>query len=140
MPRHNPAGKQRCGMPAAGGFTLLEIVVALAIAGLALAGLFRAGSGGIAAVGNAGQVDEATQRAQSHLAAAGRFDAIVPGEAEGDDGDGYRWRVAVRPLSASQFGPAASAVTVTLFEIDVTIFWRAGNGGRSVVLHSLRLG
>ena len=30
------------------GFTLLEVVVALAIAGLALVGLFRAGSGGLA--------------------------------------------------------------------------------------------
>src|SRR6266446_5415666 len=54
------------------GFTLLEVVVALAIAGLALVGLFRAGSGGLLAVDTAARAEEAVQRAQSHLAAVGR--------------------------------------------------------------------
>src|SRR5260370_4680943 len=82
------------------GFTLLEIVVALAIMGLALVGLFRAGSGGVLAVDAAGHVNEAIERAQSHLAAIGRIAAITPGETEGDDGGGYGWRVRARPLAA----------------------------------------
>jgi general secretion pathway protein I len=130
---------------AAGGFTLIEILVALAIAGLALVGLFQAGSGGVLAVDAAGQVNEATQRAQSHLAALGRIAAITPGETEGDDGDGYRWRVRARQLAAWQVGPAAAPVTITLFEVEIAISWRAGSrqaggGHRSVVLNSLRLG
>ena len=56
----------------AGGFTLLEVVVALAIAALALVGLFQAGSGGLFAVDTAARAEEAVQRAQSHLAAVGR--------------------------------------------------------------------
>ena len=36
-----------------GGFTLLEVVVGLAIAAVALVGLFRAGSGGLVAVDTA---------------------------------------------------------------------------------------
>ena len=63
-----------------GGFTLIEVVVAVAIAGLALVALFRAGTGGLIAVDAAGRVDEAIERAQSHLAAFGRSGAIVPGE------------------------------------------------------------
>src|SRR5438876_4860702 len=88
------------------GFTLLEVVVALAIMALALVGLFRAGSGGVLAVDAAGHVDEAIERAQSRLAAIGRGGAISPGETEGDDGAGYRWQVRARPLAAWQIGSA----------------------------------
>jgi len=58
--------------PQSGGFTLLEVVVALAIAAVALVGLFQAGSGGLFAVDTAARAQEAIQRAQSHLAALGR--------------------------------------------------------------------
>jgi general secretion pathway protein I len=121
------------------GFTLLEIMVALAIAGFALAGLFRAGSGGMLAADAAGHVDEAIERAQSHLAAFGRIAAITPGETEGDDGGGYRWQLRARKLAAWQVGVGATAAT-TLFEVEIVISWKAGGGRRSVVLSSLRLG
>jgi general secretion pathway protein I len=122
------------------GFTLLEVVVALAIAGLALVGLFRAGSGGVLAVDAAGRANEAIQRAQSQLAQFGRSYAITLGDSEGDDGDGYRWRVHARPLAAWQVGSGAGAATITLFEVQIAISWQAGGGRRSVVLTSLRLG
>ena len=131
---------QPAARAAARGFTLLEIVVALAIAGLALVGLFRAGSGGVFAVDAAGHVNEAVERAQSRLAAIGRIAAIIPGETEGDDGDGFRWLVRARPLAALQVGTGAPAPTVTLFEIEIAISWKARGGRRSVVLNSLRLG
>src|SRR5437764_8581843 len=82
------------------GFTLLEVVVAVAIAGLALVGLFQAGSGGLFSVDAAGRTDEAVDRAQSHLAAFGRAGALVPGEIEGDDGGGYHWRLRAQPIAA----------------------------------------
>src|SRR5215831_1791757 len=84
------------------GFTLLEVVVALVIAGLALVGLFQAGSGGLFAVDTAARAEEALQRAQSHLAAVGRNAALVEGVSEGDDGGGYRWRLRVQPAAQRQ--------------------------------------
>src|SRR5260370_8634413 len=81
------------------GFTLLEVVVALAIAALALVGLFRAGSGGLFAVDTAARAEEAVQRAQSHLAAVGRDAALVEGALTGDDGGGYRWALRASPLT-----------------------------------------
>ena len=84
------------------GFTLLEVVVALAIAGLALVGLFRAGSGGLFAVDAATRAEEAVQRAQSHLAALGHNAALTEGEFTGDDGGGYRWRLRVKPVNSRQ--------------------------------------
>jgi prepilin-type N-terminal cleavage/methylation domain-containing protein len=124
------------------GFTLLEVVVALAIAGLALVGLFRAGTGGLFAVDTAARAEEAVQRAQSHLAAVGRNAALTQGEFTGDDGGGYRWTLRVRPLATRQIpGPdGISSIASTLFDVEVGIAWPGGAGERSVTLRTLRLG
>ncbi len=124
------------------GFTLLEVVVAVAIAGLALVGLFQAGSGGVFAVDTAARAEEALQRAQSHLAAIGRDAALVQGDASGDDGGGYRWRLQVQPVSERR-GVAADGITPqnkALFSVEVAISWEARGHQRAVVLRTLRLG
>ena len=124
------------------GFTLLEVVVALAIAGLALVGFFQAGSGGLLSVDAAAKAEEAIQRAQSHLAAVGRDAALVAGELTGDDGAGYRWTLRVRPLSTRQSSgrDGVSTATTTLFSVEVAISWPGRAGERSVALKTLRLG
>jgi prepilin-type N-terminal cleavage/methylation domain-containing protein len=124
------------------GFTLLEVVVALAIAALALVGFFHAGSSGLFAVDTAAKMEEAVQRAQSHLAALGRNAALAEGEFTGDDGAGYRWTLRVRPLTARQASgqDGISAATTTLFSVEVAISWPGHAGERSVVLRTLRLG
>jgi general secretion pathway protein I len=124
------------------GFTLLEVVVALAITGLALVGLFRAGSGGLLAVDTAARAEEAVQRAQSHLAAVGRDAALVEGEFAGEDGGGYRWTLRVRPLTARQSlaSDGITPVNMTLFNVEVAISWPGRAGERAVVLRTLRLG
>ena len=128
--------------PRSGGFTLLEVVVALAIAAVALVGLFEAGSGGFFAVDTAARAQEAVQRAQSHLAAVGRDAALVQGDFTDEDGGGYRWRLRVRPAATRQV-PAAGGntnATETLFDVEVAISWPGRSGDRSVVLKTLRLG
>src|SRR6516162_718030 len=124
------------------GFTLLEVVVALAIAAVALVGLFQAGSGGLFAVDTAARVQEAVQRAQSHLAAVGRDAALVEGDFTDEDGGGYRWRLRVRPVTTRQVPAAAgnANATETLFDVEVAISWPGHSGDRAVVLKTLRLG
>jgi len=124
------------------GFTLLEVIVALAIAALALVGLFQGASGGLFAVDTAARAEEAVQRAQSHLAAVGRDVALVQGEFGDDDGGGYHWRLRVRPVVSRpvQFADSGSAAYATLFEVEVAISWQGRLGERSVVLRTLRLG
>ena len=126
----------------AAGFTLLEVLVALALAGLALVGLFRAGSGGLFAVDTAARAEEAVQRAQSHLAAIGRNSGLIEGESSGDDGGGYRWTLRVRPLMQRQSpGPdGVTSVATTLFNVEVAISWPGHTGERAVVLRTMRLG
>src|SRR5271165_5514047 len=124
------------------GFTLLEVVVALAIAAVALVGLFQAGSGGLFAIDTAARVQEAVQRAQSHLAAVGRDAGLVAGEFTDDDGGGYRWRLRVQPVTTRQTlaQDGISSATTTLFDVEVAILWPGRGGDRSVVLKTLRLG
>jgi general secretion pathway protein I len=124
------------------GFTLLEVVVALAIAGLALVALFQAGSTGLFAVDTSTRAEEAVERAQSHLAAVGRGVALAAGQFTGDDGGGYHWRLSVAPMATRQV-PAPdgiSTTTMTLYNVAVEISWRDLGRERAVVLKTLRLG
>jgi general secretion pathway protein I len=126
----------------AAGFTLLEVVAALVIAGLALVGMFQAGSTGLVTADIAARAEEAVERAQSHLAAIGRNAALSAGQFTDDDGGGYRWRLSVQPVASRQM-PApdgGSTTNTTLYAVEVEISWRDAGHQRSVVLRTLRLG
>jgi general secretion pathway protein I len=124
------------------GFTLLEVVVALAITGLALVGLFEAGGTGLFAADAATRAEEAVERAQSHLAAVGRDAALTVGSFTDEDGGGYRWQLSVRPVAVRQMpGPdGASTTRITLYSVEVEISWGEAGHKRAVVLKTLRLG
>jgi general secretion pathway protein I len=122
------------------GFTLLEVVVAATIAGLAFVGLFSAGSSGLFATDVAGRVEEAIDRAQSHLAAFGREGAVTPTDIEGDDGGGYHWRMRAWPLVSEQAAGAGNGPVFALYDVEVTISWQSGGRDRSVVLGTMRIG
>jgi general secretion pathway protein I len=127
------------------GFTLLEVLVAFVIAALALGLLYEGALGGLVATRVAGQVEEATSRARSHLAVVGHGTAISPGDTQGDDGGGYRWRLSIRRTATA---PAArgDAVTVArgphaaLYAVTVRISWEGDGGVREVRLDSERVG
>jgi type II secretory pathway pseudopilin PulG len=92
------------------GFTLLEAVVAFAIASLALIALFRATSDGISGVEAASNSIEATRRAQSILAAVGITDKLTQGEQSGTFDNGFDWHIVVtlqdtRPVPPPQTQP-----------------------------------
>jgi general secretion pathway protein I len=123
------------------GFTLLEVLVALTIAALALVGLFRAGGDGLFAVDVASRTEEALERAQSHLAALGRDVALLQGDSEGVDGGGYRWSLRVMsvaswPVVATIGAPRSPAI---LFDVEVAISWPAHGPARSVILKTRRV-
>lgn len=131
----------------AAGFTLLEVLVAFAIAGLGLAALLQ---GGTAALGNASIAAasiEATRRAQSRLAMVGAVSPLLPGETAGDDGDGFRWRVLVAPILVRAAAPGDQPQAATqparrppaAFLVEATVGWRSGRQTRDVTLTTLRL-
>lgn len=133
-------------MRAERGFTLLEVLVAFVIAAIALSVLFSGSLGGLASVRVASGYEQAVARARSHLAAEGV--SLVPGDRQGDDGGGYRWRVRVRPIDAikkriGEVQPGAAegnAIVVTLYAIEVIVSWESAGRVREVRLDGERLG
>lgn len=122
------------------GFTLLEVMVATAIAALALVALFQAGSAGLLTVGEATRVEAAVDRAQSRLAEFADTGAIAPGEREGDDGDGFHWRMTARPIASQPAGaPDQTRAPTSLYDIAVIISWGAGRHQRSIMLETERI-
>ncbi len=112
------------------GFTLLEVLVAGVIAGLALAVLFRGAAGGVQAARISAHVQEATARARSHLSVLAQA-VPVAGEQTGSDSGGYRWRT--RVAQAERSGGFA------LFDLYVLIAWDLDGGERQVELRSRKL-
>jgi general secretion pathway protein I len=114
-------------MPSERGFTLIEVMVALVIAGMAMFLLLRAGFSGAAATRTASGYEEALERAESRLASIGPLTAIQPGQFSGDDGGGYTWRLTITKLQSTG---SAGLYDVTVIETF---------GTRHVVLQTERL-
>ena len=75
------------------GFTLLEMIIALIIAGIAAAVLFEAAGTGLRQTQTASLYDQAIVRAKSRLAAATHGTKLTAGDWRGDDGGAFRWRL-----------------------------------------------
>lgn len=116
----------------AAGFSLLEMVVAVAILSLALGALYQSASGATRNV----RIDEkyayGVELARSLLANNG----IVPASgtnATGETEGGFRWYAQTHALD---FGEA-SAEGAALHEIEVGVSWVDGGKRREVVLNSV---
>ncbi len=130
-----------------GGFTLLEVMIALIIAGLAAAALLASAGSGLHATRSAAMYEQALVRAKSHLAAASHGTRLVASDQRGDDGGGFRWRIRVAPVATASLravglvGPrAAAAVPVLLYGVSVWITWNDGGTERQVRLDTEQVG
>lgn len=113
-----------------GGFTLLEVLVAAAIAALALAVLFQGAAGGVRAARVADHVQEAVSRARSRLAVMEHGPPPPLGDQSGDDGGGFRWRSRVTQVASGG---------VVLYDIALAESWATDGGEREVALHGRRV-
>ncbi len=122
----------------AAGFTLLEVIVALAILAVALAALMQSFSTGLRGARAAERQTIATLLAESRLAAVGVEMPLEAGESGGEIDHGYRWRATVRPYLEPGL-EAEGQAGMAAYEIAVTVSWEAADGGGSVTLETLRL-
>lgn len=112
------------------GFTLLEVVVALAIMAIALGVLYRAVGGGVRTVGDLSAYSRAVAVGESVL----QMRDSVPAEGWNESGqwEGFRWSVASAPYESG------SDAGVPLHRVQVDVAWSDGLRDRTFSLVSLR--
>ena len=117
------------------GFTLVEIIVALAILALSLNAILPAISEALWRTGEAEAQAEAASLARSLLAQAGSAVPLNDGAAAGQFDNGFRWRLQVTP-----YGGADQAMPVRAYKLVAEVSWDDARAERSVALTTLRLG
>jgi general secretion pathway protein I len=134
--RRHPAFRRApvrgCGSRRAAGFSLLEMVVAMAILALALGALYQAAGGATRNVRADEKYAYGVELARSLLA----MHARVPQEGVNSSGEtqgGFAWRVATRPIDLQRTALAG----VSLHDIQVTVSWQDGARSGEVLLDSV---
>ena len=119
------------------GFTLVEIVVALAILALSVTVLLGVISDGLRRTDLAARTAQATSLAQSLLGRLGTELPVQQGETSGELAGGFRWQARIEP-----YGDNADRDQwpVGAYHVSVDVAWGAGDAERSVTLTTLRLG
>jgi general secretion pathway protein I len=120
------------------GFTLVEIIVALAILSISLGLLLNVISSGMWRSSQAQSLSEANSLAQSLLARVGADLPIEPAQRAGEFAGGFHWR-----LSIERYGTAVDREQwpTGAYTVTARVLWGADQADeRSVTLSTLRLG
>lgn len=115
------------------GFTLLEVLVALAILSVTLGAVYQIFSSSLADQTEAAREAQAVSVGQSILARIGVDMPVKLGESSGDAGDGFVWSLSMVA------GDAPATALVRPVQVAVIVEWRRGPAARSITLHSTRL-
>ncbi|HKS89592.1 MAG TPA: prepilin-type N-terminal cleavage/methylation domain-containing protein [Stellaceae bacterium] len=126
------------------GFSLIEVLIALTIAGLALTAISQVfGTGFLAHRANA-DAAAALTLAEGKIAAAGATEPLRPGVTRGEFTDRFKWEVDIaRYRDTDEETPTASDVShlsIALYRISTVVSWHDGGRARRLTLSTLRLG
>ncbi|MBK7658994.1 MAG: type II secretion system protein [Betaproteobacteria bacterium] len=126
------------------GFTIVEVLAAFVVFGLALAGIMQLFTRGLTDAQLADEYARAVMIAQSRLAAFTAVELVEERNAEGTE-DRYRWRVTAAAYDERRETPNADAsrdlnLRVRLIRVDSVVAWTAADGrARDVRLATLVL-
>ena len=119
------------------GFTLVEVVVAIAILALMAGIIFRVNSDSIRNIHRAEVLANASALAQSLIAKVGTEIPLREGEARGQSGTGLQWRVQMK-----RYGDATDRAhwPLAAYTVVAEVTLRDGLDTQPVALVTLRLG
>jgi type II secretory pathway pseudopilin PulG len=121
---------------------LIEVLVALAIVGLAMAAIAGVFSNGLIGHETASDAEAALAVAEERLAMAGGGPTFQTGTAKGSFAGRFAWQTTVSPYvdggDASPIGQPKNLPP--LYRIAVSVVWQDGHRSRELTLSTLRLG
>ena len=125
----------RYRMPARAGFTLLEVLVALAILGIAITVILQLFSANLQALSASEDYVQASLRASAKMREL-LDDRELEEKAWGEiSPEGYRLSMAVKEALTER----TELLPVRLLEIDLTVRWNRGTRERSLTFQALKL-
>jgi general secretion pathway protein I len=117
-----------------GGFTLLEVLVALSVLAISLGVLVPVFSGTLERQAALADQKTATALAESKLAAVGSEIPLTDGATDGKFDNGFTWHIEVGPYPFEYTSPLVIPKQVTL-----TVSWPARHGQKAFTIKTIRL-
>ncbi|MEE9395456.1 MAG: prepilin-type N-terminal cleavage/methylation domain-containing protein [Methylococcales bacterium] len=123
----------------AGGFSLIEVLVAFAILALSLGVLMRIFGGGVKMAVISEDYSRAVMLAESNLSAVGIEEALEESVVEGDSEEKYHWTLSITQYQTEDEEIDLDKMSVKPYLIESRVEWGQEDRIRSVVLNTLRL-
>jgi type II secretion system protein I len=117
------------------GFTLLEVLVALAIVGLAVTAILELFSSNLRAVSVSEDHVKASLRAEARMREILDSDDLAEKTWTETTVDGYRVDVAVSKVQTER----TQTIGMVLFQVDLSLSWKRGMKNRTINLKTLKL-
>jgi len=119
------------------GFTLFEILVALAILAISLTVILQLFSGGLRSVRVSDRHSQAVFRAKEKMEQILLEDPPSVGKQEGKFDDGYTWRSRIGRIEPPE--EEEQKLPFDVYEITVEVAWHEGTGETQLALQTTRL-
>ena len=117
------------------GFTLLEVLIAMAVLSIALVAVFQLFSAGMRGLGASDDYVSAVVKAEAKMREILDEDPFTEKTWQETSDDGYRFDAAIKKTSEDR----TENLTVDLFDISLTVVWTRGTKERSLKLTTLKL-
>jgi general secretion pathway protein I len=125
------------------GFSLLEVIAAIAVLAIAFAALMQVAGSSLGLTARANERTQAALRARTLLDGAFVMEPVREGASEGRFDDTYRWRMNVSryqpPGDAPDTDGLADAGTTGMYRLDLDVIWGQGGDERHARFSTLRL-
>jgi len=122
------------------GFTLLEVLVAMAILGIGLVVIIELFSGGLRLGRTSEEYTKAVGYARMKLEEISLAKSLEEGIEEGEFDREYRWQVEVKKVDLLPPGRETSyQPPVALYWVRIDVLWKSGTRERTTALESYRV-
>lgn len=121
--------------PRRGGFTLLEVLVAIAILGIAVTVVLQLFSANLRAISVSGDYVSAATKAEAKMREILSDDKLSEKSSSETTDDGYRIDVSITDALKER----TDNLQVRLLEIDLTVHWTRGTKEKSLTLKTMKV-